>query len=63
MQSTKKYPLRKIIKRERYSGYSGCNKGAYSVRLYLECGHEKVVKGSQEPSSEARCFDCWIKGQ
>lgn len=54
-----KRPWRKIENVEYLSGHSGCNHGAFSVCLYLECGHNKWVKGSKKPKGDrARCNDC-----
>lgn len=56
------YPLKGIVRREYASGYFGCNHGAFSVRLYLSCGHEEVRKGSKEPlGGKARCRMCAVE--
>ncbi len=50
-------PLRKIVKRERYSPASAPT-GTGSVMLKLECGHEVHCKQSKEPYARARCWHC-----
>lgn len=55
------YPIRKIVKKERYRGFTGCNFGAYKVKLTLSCGHETFRKGSKEPHYTARCQECWLE--
>lgn len=58
-----KAPLRRIKKAERYSGHYGCNIGACSVRLVLECGHETYRKGSKQPHFRARCDECLTRAK
>lgn len=49
--------LRKIVDRRYFDGYAGCNHGAMSVDLYLECGCIVVRKKSQEPKTKAECHN------
>ena len=51
-------PLRFITARKFITGHNGCNKGAGSVWLTLECGHQTACKASQEPKRRARCSMC-----
>ncbi len=51
-------PFRRIIGSRFLTGYSGCNRGAGSVRLDLECGHTTYRKASKAPRRRARCWEC-----
>lgn len=50
-------PLREIVREHWYKTPSHPN-GTFSVRVTLECGHEKYYKGSQKPMRQCRCGEC-----
>lgn len=53
---------RKIIKVERGRLAHTPAGGGYCI-LFLECGHKKSVKASQEPKKYAFCRDCRLENK
>lgn len=52
------HPWRKVVGHRVMSGHFGCNTGAYSYVITLECGHEGFRKGSQGLPKKMRCLEC-----
>lgn len=52
----RKDPLRTIVGVKRQ--WSHLFHGGWGLTLTLECGHKVFRKGSREPKSRARCWEC-----
>lgn len=53
---------RKIIAYDEYTGHCGCNRGASSTFVILDCGHDKHYKTSALPKgNRVRCKKCESK--
>lgn len=53
-----KRALKRIVKLEILGGHNGCNHGAWTAQLTLECGHTESRKGSKMPADRAVCRAC-----
>lgn len=54
----RRHPWRRVTGHRMLSGHYGCNTGAWSYLIQLECGHEGFRKGSQGVPRKMRCLEC-----